>query len=228
MVACARPALCGPVLGSRPYAGLLSLTGSGGGDYEPEPNPSTTVAGTSYDLFTLPVVPNVLIQRWLVVLVAPYGNQTAIRVDAEVVWLPAKPAAERIPPAAKVVTVTPTYDGPPNPVNERADHAVTITNPATVARIAAAVEALPIAPPSDGFCTPGPQVMVHLTFRASPRGPVIALVNEVECWTIAVTIDGSSMPALSDGINAQRQITPSLGEQVVTIAGLRWPFPPDP
>jgi hypothetical protein len=33
----------------------FSLTGSGGGDYEPKPNPSTTVHGTYYDTFALPV-----------------------------------------------------------------------------------------------------------------------------------------------------------------------------
>ena len=50
------------------------------------------------DEFDLPAVPNVLTQRSLLVEVVGDGStRTAIRVDSEVVWLPAKPAAERIP-----------------------------------------------------------------------------------------------------------------------------------
>jgi hypothetical protein len=57
-------------------------------------------------VFALPAVPDVLTQRELVVLAVRSGSQTAIRVDAQVVWLPARPVAERIPPAARVLTVT--------------------------------------------------------------------------------------------------------------------------
>jgi hypothetical protein len=47
-------------------------------------------------MFALPAVPEVLIQRELVVLAVRSGSQTAIRVDAQVVWLPARPGAERV------------------------------------------------------------------------------------------------------------------------------------
>ena len=57
-------------------------------------------------VFALPAVPDVLTQRELVVLAVRSGSQTAIRVDAQVVWLPARPVAERVPPAARVLTVT--------------------------------------------------------------------------------------------------------------------------
>jgi hypothetical protein len=57
-------------------------------------------------MFALPAVPDVLIQRELVVLAVRSGSQTAIRVDAQVVWLPARPVAERVPSAARVLTVT--------------------------------------------------------------------------------------------------------------------------
>ena len=43
-------------------------------------------------MFALPAVPGVLTQRELVVLAVRTGSQTAIRVDAQVVWLPARPA----------------------------------------------------------------------------------------------------------------------------------------
>src|SRR5947208_1728455 len=54
-------------------------------------------AGTWTDMFALPAVPGVLTERELVVLAVANHGETAIRVDAQVVWLPARPAAERIP-----------------------------------------------------------------------------------------------------------------------------------
>jgi hypothetical protein len=89
-------------------------------------------------MFALPAVPDVLIQRELVLAVRS-GSQTAIRVDAQVVWLPARPVAERVPSAARVLTVTPVFGLNSDPRAERLDHAFTVTGPATVARIAAVV-----------------------------------------------------------------------------------------
>jgi hypothetical protein len=206
----------------------FTLTGGGGGDYQP--TRSITVSGTLHDVFTLPAVPNVLIQRWLVVLVAPDGNQTAMRVDAEDVWLPAKPAEERIPPDAKVVTVAPIFEYSQyvKPSRVPLDPTVAVTNPATVARIAALVDALTVFPPGFTDCEPGPAVQVQLTFRTSLHGRVVALVSEAGCSNVSVTIDGQAMPALSDDINAQRQLNKTLGQRVLAIAAIRWPYQPIP
>jgi hypothetical protein len=82
-------------------------------------------------VFALPAVPDVLTQRELVVLAVRSGSQTAIRVDAQVVWLPARPVAERVPPAARVLTVTPVFGFNPAPRAARLDRAFTVTDPAT-------------------------------------------------------------------------------------------------
>jgi hypothetical protein len=206
----------------------FTLTGRGGGDYQP--TRSITVTGTSYDLFTLPVVPNVLIQRWLVVLVAPDGNQTAMRVDAQDVWLPAKPTEERIPPDAKVVTVAPIFEYSQyvKPSLVPLDPTVTVTDPATVARIAALVDALTVFPPGSTHCEPGPAVQVQLTFGTSVHGRVVALVSEAGCSNVSVIIDGHALPALSDDINAEGQLTKTLGQRVLALAAIRWPYQPIP
>ena len=57
--------------------------------------------GSWIDTFALPAVPGVLTERELVVLAVHDRGQTAIRVDAQVVWLSARPAAERVPPASR-------------------------------------------------------------------------------------------------------------------------------
>ena len=60
-------------------------------------------------MFALSPVPGVLPQRQLVVTAMPYRGQTALRTDAQVAWLPARPAAERIPSGVRAVTVTPVF-----------------------------------------------------------------------------------------------------------------------
>jgi hypothetical protein len=93
-----------------------------------------------YSQFTLPAVPGVLTGRELVAAVAADGpGRTALQVDAYVQWLPPRTAAEAIPASARVVTIAPIA---------AAGQQVTVTDPARVARIAAAVNALPLYPQS--------------------------------------------------------------------------------
>jgi hypothetical protein len=113
-----------------------------------------TGSGSWTSVFALPAVSDVLTQRELVVLAVRSGSQTAIRVDAQVVWLPARPVAERVPPAARVLALTPVFGFSKDPRAERLDRAFTVTDPATVARIAAVVNGLTRFP-GGTFVEPG-------------------------------------------------------------------------
>jgi hypothetical protein len=151
----------------------------------------------------------------LEVSVAADGRDTvAIRVDAQVIWLPAKPAAERIPATAKVVTITHVPGTEPQPAG---DTPVTITDPATVARIAAIVDGLPVFPPGIRFCPLYDGSGMRLTFRATLSGPALAVVTAQTggCGVVAVTIGGKPMPDLGAAASLQQQVT--------IIAGLHWP-----
>jgi hypothetical protein len=121
-------------------------------------------------MFALPAVPGVLIQRELVVLAVRSGSQTAIRVDAQVVWLPACPVAERVPPAARVLTVTPVFGLNPDPRAERLDRAFTVTDPATVARVAAVVNSLTRFPDGAFSCPADSGGQMRLTFHPPTAG----------------------------------------------------------
>ena len=57
-------------------------------------------------MFSLPDITGVLDSRELVVEVVQDGANTAIRVDAQVTWQPAVPASEKVPAAAKAVTIS--------------------------------------------------------------------------------------------------------------------------
>ena len=147
--------------------------------------------------FELPPVPGVLTSRDLVVEVASLGDgRTGIRVDAEVGWQPSRPASDQVPPAAR---------------------AVTITDPAVVARLAALVNAMPISP-LNGTAESCPAAFgsfLTLTFGASPGGQVLATVRTDQ--SCGVTI-------FSPSPNQSLALTqPSgLDQQVLSIAGLPW------
>jgi hypothetical protein len=126
---------------------------------------------------------------------------------------PVKPARERIPASAKVVTITPTAEIKALPAGDRP---VTITNRSRVTRIAAAVDGLPLFPPGVYHCPIDDTAAMRLTFRASRSGPALAVVTDQVggCGGVAVIINGHSMPTLWHG----RQ----LEQQVMHITGIRW------
>ena len=180
--------------------------------------------GSWIDTFALPAVPAVLTQRELVVLAVPFEGQTAIRVDAQVVWLPARPAAERVPPDAAVVTVTPVFGLNPSPRAERLDRAFTVTDPAKVARIAAVVNGLTRFPDGTFSCPAEFGGQMRLTFATRPGGPVLARLAAQYggCGSVSVRIGGRDMPALSE----YPESGPRLPQQVLAIAGVSWPVEP--
>ena len=138
-------------------------------------------------------------------------------------WVPARPAAETIPASARIVTISP--DG--GTVPSAADHQVTVTDPALVARIAAAVNGLPVYRPRDPmWCDialrPGSGPAMRLVFRATAGSRKLAVVTAYQelCQLVNVVAGGKTMPSL-DGAQ-------SLIQQVMAIAGVRWPDFPAP
>jgi hypothetical protein len=148
--------------------------------------------------YVLPPVPAVEDTRELTVEVADAGNgQTAIRVDAQVTWLPAREASETVPAAATAVTLSVIPDGnlstkPPQPE--------TITSPAAVRRVTAMVNSLPVFPPGPRECGPGPDgAALVLTFLAAPKGRVLASAV-VELEGCEPVIFGSGATKITDDI----------------------------
>ncbi|MGH3163768.1 MAG: hypothetical protein ACRDOC_17940 [Streptosporangiaceae bacterium] len=181
-------------------------------------------SGSWTGIFDLPAVPGVLTQRELVVLAVPDQGQAAIRVDAQVVWLPARPGAERVPPTAAVLTVNPVFGLNHNPRAERLDRAFTVTDPATVARIAAIVNGLTRFPDGAFSCPAEFGGQMRLTFSTRPGGPVLARLTAGYggCGIVSVRIGSRDMPGLSE----YPRSGPPLQQQVLAIAGASWPVEP--
>jgi len=122
--------------------------------------------------YALPPVPAVEDTRELTVEVADAGNgQTAIRVDAQVTWLPARQASAMVPAAATAISMSVIPD--PN-LNKKAPPPVTVTSPEAVRQIRAMVNSLPVFPPGPRECGPGGVAALVLTFLTAPHGRVVA------------------------------------------------------
>jgi hypothetical protein len=165
------------------------------------------------DEFSLPEIPAVLNSRELLVEAVSAGHgQTAIRVDSQVTWLPAKLAAERVPATAASVTLSaiPALGTGKRPAP------VTVTNRDKVRRIAALADALPLFPPGVYNCPMDDGQGLKLTFRG-PGGQTLAVMSadETGCTTVSFTVGGKSLPVLWDG--------DSFARHVLAVAGLHWP-----
>jgi hypothetical protein len=168
--------------------------------------------------FSLAPVPGVLNARDLVVEVAAAGTgQIAIRVDAQVSWQPPRPGPERVPPAARVVTITqlPSL----NPHAGRPPAPVTITGLAAVRRLAALVDSLQLSTIGPAASCPAVGLGgIRLAFLASAGGPPLAAAQgPAACGTVQFSVGGKRRPAL--------QITDSFIPQVLKLAGLHWKVP---
>jgi hypothetical protein len=169
---------------------------------------------------SLPAVQGVLDSRGMVVTAVPDGHETAVRVDAEVAWRPARPASEQVPAAARAVTISTDPGGnqggtvPPKPV--------TITGPAEVRALTALINGLALFPPGSYSCPADFGGDLVLTLRAGPRTPALAVatVDFGGCDGVDLTIDGKSQPTLAGpGTDT--------GPQILKTAGLPWKTPVD-
>jgi len=169
------------------------------------------------DDFDLPAVPGVLLSRQLVLNATSAGRgQTAIRVDAQVTWLPARAPGETIPTEATAVTLSLT---PGMDTHNKAPAPVTVTDQATVRKLTALVDGLPLFPEGTYSCPMDDGSSLALTFRAGRGGPALAVatVNLAGCEGVNLTIGGQRQPGLGPVAGGR-----STAAQALKTAGLNW------
>jgi hypothetical protein len=135
----------------------------------------------------------------------------------------------RIPADARVVTVTPVFDYGSAPGRSGPGDAFTITDPATVAKIAAVIDGLRQLQDGSYSCPAdaGSAMMLtsmQLTFRTAPRGPVVATAGAdyTGCQFAWVTAGTKTVWPLDEDTSSGQPMQ----QQVLAIAGARWPYPP--
>ena len=117
------------------------------------------------------------------------------------------------------MTVTPVFDFGSGPNCGQPDGAFTITDPATVAKIAAVIDGLRQLPDGTYNCPAEAGVApvltsMQLTFRTAPGGPVVATVDAdyVDCHFAQVTVGAQTLWPLDE--------TPAPGSQ---CSSRSWP-----
>ena len=123
-------------------------------------------------------VPGVIDLRDLTVEVTdPSSSVTYVRVDANVAWIPVRPAAEKVPVGVKVVTITASPDmnhrqGTPGPV--------TVTSPAKVAQIVALMDGLSLETRGAPLAARRKGRGHHAVLPRQAGGPVLATAERAD------------------------------------------------
>lgn len=146
--------------------------------------------GHSYEFrgYSRPSILHELSWRMVTFTVAPLDSGgSGIRVDAQVVWVTPRAAAETIPPTASDLTLS----------GRRSVH---ISDPRRAHRVAEMLNALDVVQPGLVVCPDQLPAypLPKLVFRARPAEPPLAtaVVEPNGCAQAAITIGGRPMPAL--------------------------------
>jgi hypothetical protein len=181
----------------------------GGGQNVPE----NMIAG-----FTWPGSPGALAVR----AVRLANGSTALRVDAEVVWVTPRPATEKIPAGARLLTISVhswarRSSGPEfNRLTILRRLPSRVTSVARIEKIVTLLNELRVHQPGRSSCLlelAGGSA--QLSFSTSPHGPplVVADINTVDCGRggVSLTIDGMAEPELEGGWSLVEEISQALG-----------------
>jgi hypothetical protein len=185
-------------------------------------------AGTGIwdDDFSIPSVAGLFDVRDLTVSTTSAGHgEAAIRVDAVVDWLPARPAGDTVPATARAATVVETEGafgqtshGRPMPVIAQA----TVTDRSQVGAIAAYLNGLAVDPSGSVSSCMSPPASLTVTFRARPGGPALAEASAGVggCDFLVYAMPGRPQLGLGGGPGGDNLFT-----EVDRVAGLHWKYP---
>ena len=145
----------------------------------------------------------------LVTAVATATGETALRLDAQSVWIVPRPASEQVPAASRFLELS--VGRPGSQARE-----LSIVDAHTVRRIAASINELPIVQPGVTSCPAEflHPVIVRLTFRAARGARALAEAEQKmpagTCSPMRLSIRGTREPPLSDGWRVMRRLRPLL------------------
>ena len=181
-----------------------------------QPFGSGTVSGPGYQVdalaFSLRPTDRESTRSLVVSVTAARGGGTALRVDAQVVWIVPRPSTEAVPRGVRFVTATGrsvdiltgrvTTTGP-----------VDVTAPGKVARIVRLVNELPLVQPGPIACPLDTGAGAVLKFYDRQGGAVVAQADAGAsgCGVVSFWLHGSVEPALSGGPDLIDRVNRLLG-----------------
>jgi hypothetical protein len=151
---------------------------------------------------------------WAVRLV---NGSTALRVDAEVVWVTPRAASERIPAGAHLLTISVkpgrtligVTSNRPTILRRLPSR---VTSAARIEKIVALLNELPVHQPGSRHCPMEPGGSAQLGFYTGPNARPLAVVdiNNGGCGGVSLTIDGRAEPELEGGWSSVEEISRAL------------------
>lgn len=122
------------------------------------------------------------------------AGQSALRVDAEVTWLPAKNKADLVPFGMKLLTAS---------VPGSKTAAVTTHSRSVIERLRKAIDALPVASPGARSCPAdlfGHTVRLVFASHAGVAPAAVVQADESGCGFVSIMVGGKTGRALSGGV----------------------------
>lgn len=161
--------------------------------------------------FGWPPIQGVLASRevFLSAVRLPNGS-TALRADAQVVWITPRSPSEVIPAGARVVRIVEHTGGPRRLTTGKP---VTITALGKIALLRGLVNALPVGQPGTEACPSDSGNYVAIMFYKRRGGKPLATADADPegCGGVALTIDGKREPQLEGADELLRRIERQLG-----------------
>jgi hypothetical protein len=147
------------------------------------------------------------------------NGSTALRMDAEVVWVTPRAASDRIPAGARLLTIGVHEPGGASIGFESMRRAVLgrlpfrVTSIARIEKIVALLNELRVHQPGVRHCPRGFGGSVELNFYTSPSASPLAVadITAEGCGGVSLMIDGMAQPELEGGWDLVEEIRQALG-----------------
>jgi hypothetical protein len=168
--------------------------------------------------FQWPAISGVLNTRWLIIDAVRLANgSTALRADAEVVWVTPRPAWERIAPGARRLVVTVRRG-----VQILEEPSIIVAGRA-IRRTVDLLNQLPAAQPGTFACPDDPGTRIQLAFYANggTAPQATAVIDPGGCGTVELTLRGRPEPPLASGPLPGQRANASLIGLLDSTLGIR-------
>jgi len=146
------------------------------------------------------------------------NGSTALRMDAEIVWVTPRPATARIPAGAHLLTISAHKTGPtlrgitsnrPTLLRRLPSR---VTSIARINKVVALLNELRVDQPGIRHCPMEPGASVQLSFYTRPGASALAAadIDTAGCGGVSLTIDGIAEPELEGGWPLVEEISRTL------------------
>jgi hypothetical protein len=162
---------------------------------------------TSWDIgFEWAPISGIADERMLIVTATTGAeNETALRVDAQAVWIVPRPSSEQVSAASRILDLSVGRPGKPQ-------RRISVADAGFVKKIVQVINDLPVAQPGAISCPAQESrpVSGRLVFRAASGGPALAEAEQQlpagACHAMGLEIRGHPEPPLGEGSRVMKRL----------------------